>query len=634
MSLVSVQHLTQAFSEKKLFEDLSFDLAQGEKIALIGKNGAGKTTLFRLLVGQEKPQQGQIILPKDEKIGFLSQDPLFDPAILVEDALFSATDPAVQALWKYEKLLEKPQDFETEQELTFLMEKIEEAQAWNRSNEVHQIMYALKIQDLLHQKVETLSGGQKKRVALASLLLQQPAWLFLDEPTNHLDLEMIEWLENYLAQSRLTLFLITHDRYFLDQVCNRILELDQKQIFSYQKNKEEGSLYAFFLEKKAERLANAQSHWEKNQNFLRKEIEWVRRMPKARGTKSKSRLDAYENIKAENAKKTTDKNLILQAKMSRLGNKIIECKNLKKSFANKKIVEDFSYIFQPGEKIGIIGKNGVGKTTFLNLLLGLEPPDSGEISLGETVIFGYYNQKGMNFKEDKRVIDVVQDIADFIPMADGKNLTASQLLQQFLFPPEQQYSLVSRLSGGEKKRLYLLTILIKNPNFLILDEPTNDLDLATLPILEDFLANFKGCLLLVSHDRYLMDRIVDHLFVLEGDGKIDDFIGTYNDYLLETAEKIAEKNQKSEKKLDKIVEKNKITKNIDDHKNFSAKKNNKHQIEKLEKEIQVLEAEKNQLNQKFNHNLTYEEIQKLSEQITIINQKIEEKTLTWMSLGD
>jgi ATP-binding cassette subfamily F protein uup len=526
VNYLSVESLSKSYGPKQLFDNISFGLNQGQRIALIAKNGAGKSTLLKILTGKEIADAGNVTFRKDITVTYLDQNPLFDENSTVIEAIYNTGNPALNAVRAYEDALEafeKDYNDKTQAQLEKATAKIDELNAWGIDSKVKEVLQRLKIA-FLDKKISMLSGGQKKRVALAKVLIDEPNLLILDEPTNHLDVEMIEWLEDYLVSLDMTLLLVTHDRYFLDSVCTEIIELDNNKLYNYKGN------FQYYVEKKAEREQIEGSEIDKAKNLYRRELEWVRRMPKARGTKSKSRLNAFDDTKEKAFSGKTETKLELGVKMSRIGGKILEFIHIKKAFGATKIVNDFSYIFKKGEKIGVIGKNGVGKSTVLNMIMGMEKPDAGTIQAGETIVFGYYSQEGLKLNEDKRVIEVVKDIAEFIPLADGSKLSASGLLTKFLFPPDVQYSMVSKLSGGERRRLYLMTILIKNPNFLILDEPTNDLDIVTLSVLEDFLTAFQGCVLIVTHDRYFMDKMVDHLFVFEGEGVVRDFPGNYTEY--------------------------------------------------------------------------------------------------------
>ncbi len=509
MNILSVENLTKTYGERILFDKITFGISQGDKIAIVARNGSGKSTLLKIIMGKDTPDDGRVVFRNDLRIGYLDQNPEFNESSTIEENIFNADSIIVKAVKEYEYLLEHDNADNHQQRMEDVISKIDELNAWDFENNVKIILSKLDIHDL-ERNISELSGGQRKRVALAKLLIDEPDLILMDEPTNHLDLEMIEWLENYLTRSTLSLLMVTHDRYFLDNVCNEIIEMDRNTLFHYKGD------YEYFIEKKAERELALASEIDKAKNTMRKELEWIRRMPKARGTKSKSRIQAFEDIKKVATQRFNTTELTLNVKMSRIGGKVLEMKKVNKAFDEKIILSGFDYTFNSNERIGIVGKNGIGKSTFLNMIMGLEKPDSGKINHGDTIVFGYYSQAGILGNDDKRIIEVVKDIAEVIPLADGSKLTASQFLNLFQFPPDMQYNYVGKLSGGEKRRLYLLTVLIKNPNFLILDEPTNDLDLITLNILEDFLMNFSGCVLIVSHDRYFMDRLVDHLSSLEG----------------------------------------------------------------------------------------------------------------------
>jgi ATP-binding cassette subfamily F protein uup len=644
LNYLSVEAVSKSYGAKLLFDKISFGLNQGQRIALIAKNGAGKSTLLKIITGKEIADQGTVTFRKDITVTYLDQNPLFNPESTVIEAIYHTDNPMLSAVRNYELAL---QDFENDynektadrlEACSAMMDKLE---AWSFEAKVHEIIQRLKIA-FLDKKIGNLSGGQKKRLALAKVLIDEPHLLILDEPTNHLDVEMIEWLENYLVSRDLTLLLVTHDRYFLDSICTEIIEIDAGKLYHYKGN------FQYFIEKKAERETIESSEIDKAKNLYKRELEWVRKMPKARGTKAKYRVDSFHEVKEKAFSKRTEEKLELGVKMSRIGGKILEFNKIKKAFGETKIINDFSYIFKKGEKIGIVGKNGVGKSTFLNMIMGLEQPDGGQISSGETIVFGYYSQEGLKLNEDKRVIDVVKDIAEFIPLADGSKLSASSLLTKFLFPPDVQYSFVSKLSGGERRRLYLMTILIKNPNFLILDEPTNDLDIATLSILEDFLTNFQGCLLVVTHDRYFMDKMVDHLFVFEGAGVVRDFPGNYTEYRdrKEQEEKLLSKEakasqsdsgQKAEKMPEKqensleVVEKSLTT--APAKKKLSFKEKN--ELETLEKQIASLEAEKAEITQKLNHGeANHQEIMDLTKRIGVLIEQLDEKSVRWLELSE
>jgi len=528
MNLLSVENITKTLGFRVLLNGVSFGISKGEKVALVGKNGTGKSTLFNMISGRDTPDSGVITLRKGVQVIFLPQEPEIKPNISLFDAIYSGDNKALDAIREYESAIMNHEDGKG---LERAMDLMETHQAWDYEARIKQILTELRLDDLT-RNTSSLSGGQKKRFALALALIQEPEFLILDEPTNHLDLEMIEWLEEYLSYSNLTLLMVTHDRYFLDRVCKTILEIDRSTIFRYQGN------YSYFTEKKAERVASEQTQIEKARNLFKKELEWMRRQPQARTTKSKSRISAFYDLEVRAKQRVAEQKVKLEMVMKRLGGKILEIEHLKKAFGELRILNDFSYTFKQRDRIGIIGENGTGKSTFLKIITGELKADSGRLEIGESVVFGHFQQEGIKLEEDKRVIEVIKEIAEFLPLAKNKVMSASQLLDKFLFEGDQQYTMVSKLSGGEKRRLYLCTLLIKNPNFLILDEPTNDLDIETLTVLEDFLEDFNGCLLIVSHDRYFMDKLVDHLFVFEGKGVVNEFNGNYSDYREEQEEKI------------------------------------------------------------------------------------------------
>ncbi|TAL58847.1 MAG: ABC transporter ATP-binding protein [Bacteroidetes bacterium] len=624
MNYLSVENISKAYGPKRLFEKISFGLNQGQRIGLIAKNGAGKSTLLKIVTGEEIADEGKVTFRNDLAVTYLDQNPVFEENDTVEEAIYKTENPTLNAVREYDFALEAFEaavNDKTSARLEKATEAMNRLEAWQVESKVKEVLQRLKIA-FLHKKIGLLSGGQKKRVALAKVLINEPQLLVLDEPTNHLDVEMIEWLENYLVNKDLTLLLVTHDRYFLDSVCNEIIEIDNKKLFSYKGN------FQFYIEKKAEREGMENSEMDKAKNLYKRELEWVRKMPRARGTKSKSRVDAFYDVKDKVFGKHADKKLELSVKMNRLGKKILEVTHIKKAFGNIKIINDFSYIFKKGEKIGVVGKNGAGKSTFLNMVMELDKPDSGTITTGETIIYGYYSQGGIELKEDKRVIEVVKDIAEYIPLADGSKLSATQLLTRFLFPSEVQFSLVSKLSGGERRRLFLMTILIRNPNFLILDEPTNDLDIVTLSVLEDFLTKFQGCVLIVTHDRYFMDKLVDHLFVFEGNGVVRDFPGNYTEY---RERKELEDRVKAASLLPPKGE-NIEARNIEKRK-LSSKEKNEHR--QLEKDISKLETEKETLTEKLNKGIEdHKEMMECSIRIGEIILLLEEKGMRWLELSE
>ena len=525
MNYLSVENLSKAFGERKLFSNISFGIAQGQKIALVGINGAGKSTLMKIIMGLEIPDTGQVALNQSVKIAYVHQNPVFESNLSIYHTIFDQSNSEIlQVIESYHKaMLDAERGIDNSDQMTKLFEKMDALQAWDFEYQVKEVLGKLGLHDT-ELPVGNLSGGQRKRVALAKAILEKPDLLLLDEPTNHLDLETIEWLEDYLSKANLALFMVTHDRYFLEKVTNEILELDQGKIHRYQGN------YGYFLDKKAERMQIEDIEIEKAKSLYKKELDWIRRQPKARGTKAKYRVDAFEETKEKAFTKREERDIELTVSTQRLGNKILEIEKISKAFDDKTLVKDFSYIFKKKDRIGIIGPNGAGKTTFLKMITGLLDPDQGKVTAGQTTAFGYYRQEEDRFDEEKRLIDVVKEIAEVVVLDKGQTITVSQFLTQFGFPPKQQFTPIGKMSGGERRRLQLLLVLIKNPNFLILDEPTNDLDLMTLNILEEFLDSFPGCLIIVSHDRYFMDRLVEHLFVFEGEGVIRDFPGNYTDF--------------------------------------------------------------------------------------------------------
>ncbi len=626
MNLLSVEQLSKSYGDKVLFKDLNFGIQKGEKIALVARNGTGKSTLLRILAGLEVADSGTVSLRKDSKIIYLEQEPPFDPDKSVSEILFSTDQPIMALIREYEILLEEqslqPDSFD-HRRLEVITARMDAERAWDYEVRVRQVLSRLDIHDL-KKPVREFSGGQRKRIALAKVLLEPADILILDEPTNHLDVEMVEWLEELLSRSNLSLLLVTHDRYFLDQVCGKILELDQGNLFSYDGN------YSWFLEKKAEREELESKSVDKARNIFRTELEWARRMPKARGTKSKSRMDAFHELKNKVSYRKSDDPLELDIKMNRIGGKIIELKKVNKRFDDKIILKGFDYTFRTGERVGIVGKNGCGKSTFLNMLTGNEEPDSGKINVGETVVFGYYSQMGLELKTDKRVIEVVKDHAEVIKLSDGSKVSASQFLQLFQFRPEMQQTYVSRLSGGEKRRLHLLTVLLRNPNFLILDEPTNDLDLLTLATLEEFLLHFSGVLVLVSHDRYFMDKLVDHLFIFEGDGTIRDFNGTYSEYRddLDERESLRRKEESQRKSVTEAARPSVVAK-----KKLSFKE--KQELERLGTEVEALEAEKKDIMEKLNSGSGgHEKLLEWSSRLELVLAEIEAKSMRWLELSE
>jgi ATP-binding cassette subfamily F protein uup len=634
MHYVSVENLSKSFGTKPLFKQISFHISEGDKIAFIAKNGSGKSTLLKILAHKEHADNGTVWIHKDVSIALFEQEPVFDESKSIIDNIFNFKHPSIEIIKAYELACEAG-DVDA---INNALEKMDTLNAWDFDAKVKQILGKLRIHHF-DQLVSTLSGGQRKRVALAQTLINigfehKHVLLIMDEPTNHLDVEMIEWLEHYLNQEKVTLLLVSHDRYFLDAVCEEIWELDESDLFVYKGD------YENYIEKKAARIENQAASIDKAKNTYRKELEWMRKQPKARTTKSKSREDNFYEVEAKAKQKIIDEQVQLEMKMSRLGGKVAEFKKVYKSYGDKKILSGFDYTFKRGERVGIVGQNGTGKSTFLQMLQNLEPADSGKINIGETIVFGNFSQQGLEIKEDMRVIEYVKNIAENFPLAKGGSLSAAQFLQLFLFSPDQQYTYISKLSGGEKKRLQLLAVLFKNPNFLILDEPTNDLDLATLNVLENFLMDYQGCLLLVSHDRYFMDKLVDHLFVFEGNGVVNDFPGNYTSYRIHLKEKQAQ--QKTS--INTTLMTNDATKSIEtptsnteepvkkEKKKLSY--NEQRLYENLEKDIAQLEVEKLQLTDQLGTLSNYEDLQKASNRILEIGKLLEEKEMKWLELSE
>ena len=622
MNYLSVENLGKNYGERILFEGLTFGLSQGDKMALIANNGTGKSSLLKIIAGDDIADHGTVTLRNGIRVGYLAQEPKFDPSLSIQEIINSAHTHVMELIRSYESAISEQSNqinALSQKKLEDLTSQMDEANAWDYERQIVQTLSKFNIHDL-NQRVGDLSGGQQKRLALALLLLDRPELLLLDEPTNHLDMDMIEWLEKFLQQHKITLLMVTHDRYFLDRVCNHILELEGGKLYHHLGN------YAYFLEKRAERETSLDVELSKAGKLLKKELDWMRRSPKARTTKSKSRISSFYKIKEKANSKKVKQELQLSVKMSRIGGKILELKKVYKSYGDLEILKGFDYTFKKGERIGIVGKNGVGKSTFLNIITQQESADSGKINTGETIVYGYFSQKGMQLKEDKRVIEVLKDIAEVIVMADGRKVSASQLLQHFMFSGDMQYTFVSKLSGGERRRLYLLTVLMKNPNFLILDEPTNDLDLLTLNKLEEFLLQFKGCLLLVSHDRYFMDKLSDHLFVFKGNGLIEDHYCSYSEYR-EKQQSEEKKSKQIQKEAPKKNEKSKTKKNV----TFKEK----YEYEELEKEIALLEKEKAELEKKLTLNsLSFDEISQSSERLGKVVEAIDEKSYRWMELDE
>jgi ABC transport system ATP-binding/permease protein len=622
MNYLSVENLSKSYGDKVLFQNISFGLEKGQKVALIAKNGTGKTSLLRILAGQDTPDSGNYSFRKGLKISFLDQNPHFGTAQTIIEAVLNSDNIMIQAIKNYELALENHAD---EHLMNSALLQMDNLKAWDFELKIKQILTRLKVGEL-QRDLTTLSGGQRKRIALAKVLIEEPDFLILDEPTNHLDLDMIEWLEEYLGNQQISLLMVTHDRYFLENVCNEILEMEGGNLYRYKGN------YSYFLEKKEEREYNETQLVMNARNLMRKELDWIRRQPKARGTKAKYRIDAFQELKKQADKNLKKDELALATQMSRLGKKVIELENVSKSYGDLRILTNFSYKFQPRERVGIVGNNGVGKSTFLNILTGEGVADRGEVVKGETVVFGYYNQEGIQLPEDKRVIEVVTEIAEVIKVGK-QNLTAANLLERFLFSHKQQYAYVSTLSGGERRRLYLLTILAQNPNFLILDEPTNDLDILTLQVLEDFLADYPGCLLIVTHDRYFMDKLVEHLFVFEGDGKIRDFNGTYSEYRA-----VKELEEEEKKTTDYRPQTTANTKSSSQSLKPETKKKlsfkEQKEYEALETEIADLENRKILITNELSGNLHHEDLLKKSQELEQIIQLIEDKTMRWLELAE
>jgi len=617
VSILSTEQLGHSFNDNWLFKDLYFGLNKGDRVALVGINGTGKSTLLRILSGILQSSLGKVVTERDLRIGYLEQDPQFSNQETISDFIYSIGNERQQLIRQYEEAVN--QEVNDEKLLNRLMDELSNANAWEYEYEIKTILSRMGIQQL-EQKIVTLSGGQKKRLALAKLLIDDPDVYILDEPTNHLDIETIEWLESYMNSGQKTILLVTHDRYFLDNVSTRIIELDRGKIQNFNGN------YSYYLEKKAEQSAAEDATFSKNTNLLKKELEWMRRQPKARTTKSKSRIDSFYELEEKTKGRNIKSSLELSVNVSRQGNKILELEHVCKSFNGKSIISDFSYTFKKGDRIGVAGKNGTGKSTLLNIITGVFKPDSGKVNVGETTVFGYYRQGGLEFKDDERVIDVVKNVAEYITMADGKNLTASQVLTHFLFPPAKQYGMVNKLSGGEKKRLQLMRVLMKNPNYLILDEPTNDLDIDTLNVLEDFLLNFPGILMLVSHDRYLIDRLTDQLFIFEGEGNVQIYSGNYTDYRLE---------QEEPKKSVKADSKNAITAPISNVAKRKLSFKEEKERSELETNIKKLEDQAEILTAELNSGITdHTKLTLIATNIKEIKDKIDEQTFRWLELSE
>ncbi len=626
MNYLSVENLTKSFGDRILFSDITFGIDQGQKVAIVAKNGSGKTTLLRCLMDVEQYDAGRIVYRNDIRIAFMEQSENLDETHTIMEAVFAHDIPEIQAVKKYNLALKN----NDEEALNECFQELTDLNAWDIEVKVTQILSVLKLDktDLL---IGSLSGGQKKRVALAKVLVSEADLLLLDEPTNHLDLDMIEWLEEYLSKSKSTILMVTHDRYFLEVVCDTILELEDKTLYRYKGN------FSYFLEKKSERQEQLQSTIDKARNTFKKELDWIRRQPKARGTKQKARVESFQDIKKTASQRIDEDEIEIPVKMERLGSKILEIHKVGKNFSDRKILDDFSYVFKRKERLGIVGNNGTGKSTFLNIIQELEPIEKGKISIGETVVFGYYNQQLIQVDEDKKVIDIIRDVAEFIPLEKGKQLSAAQFLERFLFPRDMHYNYVYKLSGGEKRRLKLMTVLMKNPNFLILDEPTNDLDIFVMSVLEDYLRTFEGCLIVVSHDRYFMDKMVDHLFVFEGQGKIKDIVGNYTEY----RKKIID--DQRQEKIDKVSNEKQVEKStiqapktapiVNEKRKLSFKE--KTEFEELEKVLEQLENEKLRLTNVLSTiESSSQEIIDSGIKLTEVVNEIEQKTERWLFLSE
>jgi ATP-binding cassette subfamily F protein uup len=629
MNYLSVENLSKAFGERKLFSNISFGISQGQKIALVGINGAGKSTLMKIIMGLEIADTGQVALNQSVKIAYVHQNPVFEANLSIYQTIFDQSNSEVlRVIEDYHKaMVDAERGIDNSDKMSKLFEKMDALQAWDFEYQVKEVLGKLGLHDT-DLPVGNLSGGQRKRVALAKAILEKPDLLLLDEPTNHLDLETIEWLEDYLAKANLSIFMVTHDRYFLEKVTNEILELDQGKIHRYQGN------YGYFLDKKAERMQIEDIEIEKAKSLYKKELDWIRRQPKARGTKAKYRVDAFEETKEKAFTKREERDIELTVSSQRLGNKILEIDKISKSFDEKTLVKDFSYIFKKKDRIGIVGPNGAGKTTFLKMITGLLEPDGGKVTAGQTTAFGYYRQEEDRFDEEKRLIDVVKEIAEVVVLDKGQTITVSQFLTQFGFPPKQQFTPIGKMSGGERRRLQLLMVLIKNPNFLILDEPTNDLDLMTLNILEEFLDTFPGCLIIVSHDRYFMDRLVEHLFVFEGEGVIRDFPGNYTDF-----REWEKENQQDDRKPKAEEPKAEVTQpkmeNTDAAPKVKASYKQKQEFKKLNEAIAKLEAEKSKLNDQVAAGTSdMNQLMTWSNRLQAIDTELEELELTWLELSE
>ncbi|MCB9225104.1 MAG: ABC-F family ATP-binding cassette domain-containing protein [Crocinitomicaceae bacterium] len=618
MNYLSVENLTKCFGARVIFKDLTFGIDKGDKVAIVAKNGEGKSTLLKILCGDGTEDSGRIVYRNDIRVDYLEQAENFAPNKTIFEEVLTAETKETKAILMYDKAISNPEDTEAYEKA---FEQMNVTNAWDYEVKVSTILSRLKIEDK-HQKIGELSGGQKKRVALAKVLINEPDIMILDEPTNHLDLDMIEWLEEYLSKSSSTIIMVTHDRYFLEVICTVIFEMADQSIFKYNGN------FSYYLEKKAERQEMLEATIGKAKNLMRTELDWIRRQPRARGTKQKARVDAFQDLKKVATQKIQKDELEIKIQMERLGSKIVEIHRLGKQFGDKKIINDLSYVFKRGEKLGIVGANGSGKSTFLNMLTGREEPTKGKIIVGDTVVMGYYHQDGMKFKEGQRVIEAIRDIAEYIPLTKGRKMSAAQFLEKFLFPRDMHFQYIEKLSGGEKKRLYLMTILMKNPNFMILDEPTNDLDIFTLSVLEDYLAEFEGCLIIVSHDRYFLDKLVDHTFYFRGDGEVKDIIGNYTAYRQFLKEEVS-KERKVQKEYKETTEKQKEQ----EKKKLSYKE--KQEFDALEGEIAALEQEREEITIKLNSGTEDSDtVNQIAIRLGEIGRLIEEKEMRWLELSE
>lgn len=618
MNYLSVENLTKSFGDRIIFKDLTFGVDKGDKVAIVAKNGAGKSTLLKILCGDGTEDSGRIVYRKGVRVDYLEQAENFKPEKTIFEEVLTAETKEAAAILSYDKALLDPEDTDAYEKA---FEQMNVTNAWDYDVKVNTILSRLKIEDK-HQKIGELSGGQKKRVALAKVLINEPEIMILDEPTNHLDLDMIEWLEEHLSKSSSTIIMVTHDRYFLEVICSTILELEDQTIYKYTGN------FSYYLEKKAERQEILEATIGKAQNIMRTELDWIRRQPKARGTKQKARVDAFQDLKKVATQKIQKDELEIKVQMNRLGSKIVEIHRLGKWFDDKKIINDLSYVFKRGEKLGIVGANGSGKSTFLNMLTGRDEPSKGKIIVGETVVMAYYHQDGMKFKPEQRVIEAIRDIAEYIPLNKGRKMSAAQFLEKFLFPRDMHFNYIEKLSGGEKKRLYLMTILMKNPNFLILDEPTNDLDIFTLGVLEDYLLEFEGCLIIVSHDRYFLDKLVDHTFYFKGDGEVKDILGNYTAYRSFLKQEVSDE-RKVQKEASKVAEKQKE----EEKRKLTYKE--KQEFDSLESDIAGLEKERDELTLKLNSgDEDSDAVNQIAIRLSEIGKLIEEKEMRWLELSE